>query len=350
MNVFGRGEGAVGELVRIKTPWKQQWKQVRHQLVPLATFGLAAVLALYFWSGNYGSPTATGEVKLAQAAVSTPYTGVLARLPGKQLDPMDPVEQGQVVARLDDHAVRLQLTELQGRIAGLRQELTGEREGAESSGTQANVVRRGELRLMVLEQRTHLLSEKLEAARGGAHSRDVARQTGNRERDIDAARAELAKINPTANAGGVTRVDARIAAAEAGLDGVELAAQGLEVRAPFDGVVSDVHKVPGQTVMTGEPIVTISRPNSEVIVSYVRQEQRITPVVDEEVSVRRRYNGGKGIAARVTKVGQHLELIPLHQLRDPKTPEWGLPVMIELPTGMEARPGELVDVRFLPRG
>ena len=31
----------------------------------------------------------------------------------------------QVVARLDDHAVRIQLTELQGRIAGLRQELTG---------------------------------------------------------------------------------------------------------------------------------------------------------------------------------------------------------------------------------
>jgi hypothetical protein len=41
-----------------------------------------------------------------------------------------------------------------------------------------------------------------------------------------------------------------------------------------------------------------------------------------------------------------VEAVPPHQLRDPKTVEWGLPVRIVLPTGAILRPGELVDVTF----
>ena len=45
-----------------------------------------------------------------------------------------------------------------------------------------------------------------------------------------------------------------------------------------------------------------------------------------------------------------MEPVPPHQLADPKVPEWGLPVLIDLPTGANLRPGELVDVTFASRG
>ena len=45
-----------------------------------------------------------------------------------------------------------------------------------------------------------------------------------------------------------------------------------------------------------------------------------------------------------------VEAVPTRHLRDPKMPEWGRPVMIDLPAGVGGSftPGEQVDVKFIP--
>ena len=52
------------------------------------------------------------------------------------------------------------------------------------------------------------------------------------------------------------------------------------------------------------------------------------------------------MSAEVKQVGPRVEAIPTQQLRDPKTPEWGIPVTIAIPREVKFRPGELVEVRF----
>ena len=56
---------------------------------------------------------------------------------------------------------------------------------------------------------------------------------------------------------------------------------------------------------------------------------------------------------KITRVGPQVLPVPVHQLRDPKFQEWGVPVSIDvqgLPPGMRLRPGELVDIALKPAG
>jgi hypothetical protein len=48
----------------------------------------------------------------------------------------------------------------------------------------------------------------------------------------------------------------------------------------------------------------------------------------------------------VERVGPQIASVPQHHLRDPKVPEWGLPVRIPVPSALKVKPGELVDVAF----
>ncbi len=50
--------------------------------------------------------------------------------------------------------------------------------------------------------------------------------------------------------------------------------------------------------------------------------------------------------SKVELVGPQVEAIPEHLCRDPKMPEWGVPVRITIPKGFSGRPGELFEVTF----
>lgn len=86
------------------------------------------------------------------------------------------------------------------------------------------------------------------------------------------------------------------------------------------------------------------------IVSYVRPDQGIQPKAEMPVQVRLRAASARPLPSKVESIGPQIEQIPQHQCRDPRVPEWGLPVRIRIPFGCAARPGELLDVSFLPKG
>jgi multidrug resistance efflux pump len=127
---------------------------------------------------------------------------------------------------------------------------------------------------------------------------------------------------------------------------LESAIDRLIVRAPIDGVICAILRRPGENIRAGDPIVTVANPRGQGIVSYLRQDQRLRPVAGMTAEVRVRLPAGRFVAARVERVGPQIEPVPLHLCRDPKTPEWGLPVFIGLPDGLPVRPGELLDVSF----
>ncbi|MCU0963001.1 MAG: HlyD family secretion protein, partial [Pirellulaceae bacterium] len=123
----------------------------------------------------------------------------------------------------------------------------------------------------------------------------------------------------------------------------------LESRAPLAGTVVAVHRYPGQSVRAGDPILTIASEQARYIVSYIPQERGAPPTVGWGVKVRARTVGSQPRESVVESVGPQIELIPVHQRRHPQVPEWGLPVRVLLPEGLEVRPGELIDVTFIAR-
>ena len=65
-----------------------------------------------------------------------------------------------------------------------------------------------------------------------------------------------------------------------------------------------------------------------------------------EVAVRNRSLPQRMVRTRIDRVGDQIEPVPLHHLRDPNLMEWGLPVRIAVPVEFALRPGELVDLTF----
>jgi multidrug resistance efflux pump len=122
--------------------------------------------------------------------------------------------------------------------------------------------------------------------------------------------------------------------------------QTLDIKSPVTGQVVEVHVLPGQSVRAGDPIVTIAAQGGQFLESYVRQDQRVQPVVGMRVKLRARRMGSRMVESEVDRVGSQVVAVPLQHLSDPATPEWGVPVRIRVPEELGARPGELIEITY----
>lgn len=218
------------ELPRIPTPWKQQWRRIRYQLMPVAVVCLCALWASWLWHQRGGSANGLGEVTPERIAVVAPRDGVL-------IHPKD-------------------------------------------------------------RKRTHVYGNLIQPGQ------------------------EVAWLKSAD--GAVT-----------------------PITAPIGGQVVAIAHHPGEIVHDGDTILTISQVNGQHIISYIRQEQHIHPILDMPVEIKTRLPGSKFTRSRIERMGPEFEHVPARQQRDPKVSEWGIPVYIPIPEGLLLRPGELVDLKFV---
>jgi multidrug resistance efflux pump len=141
------------------------------------------------------------------------------------------------------------------------------------------------------------------------------------------------------------------------------ASRVIELKAPFAGVVisiqgranqailrragEDVIRQAGEVVQAGESILAVAESRPSEIVAYVSESQldlvrEKTPV--EIVKSRPREQRAQ---CEVTYIGPTLELMPEQLWRNPAVPQWGRPIVIRIPEGLELVAGELVGVRTL---
>ena len=360
-------------------------------------FAGAVALSGWLWGRQVGLPNGVGEVNADRYDVVGPVDGTLVPLPGKPLQLFDMVRTGQVVARLDDSTALASLTNLRGELARLRvvlataeadkRERLAARQSNDLTAVRQLAIDAERLRLRILELQTLVEADKIEVARltelyeasrtlyeQGLESRlvlvdyemqrEAARKhiEGN-EKAIAEAEAQKTvclrrqkeyedklKQNEAPQLADVTAVLEPIRGAignqEAGILQLQQQIRGIEIQSPISGTVCAIYRLPGQAVRAGDPIMTIAAAQGQYILSYVREGQRIRPAVGMEVAVQVRAIPRDSGWARVDRVGPQVELVPPHQLRDPKVPEWGLPVRITLPPELPLKPGELVDVAF----
>ena len=263
----------------IPIPFRVRWLRFRHQLLPVLTVVFCALLSAWLWRRQAGTGYAVGAVEVVRVPVTTNVQGVLAALTGRQINPLDRVAEGDVVAMLDAGPFQARRAAVLAELDRLRAEL----KGAGSTGAGADSLQA-------------IISSK--------------------EQDL----AEL---------------DARL--------------DGLQLRAPISGTVTQVHLRPGQAVQPGATILEISSDTGAAVVAYLRPEQQqVQPAKGMPVDVRLHRRPVQTFRGQVETVGGQVESIPARQLRDPRVPEWGLPVRVSIPPGVDLKPGEVVTLDFRP--
>jgi hypothetical protein len=133
----------------------------------------------------------------------------------------------------------------------------------------------------------------------------------------------------------------------------------LELQAPIDGIVTTLHKRPGEQVLPGDAIVTITARKPERILGYLPQGFPINPTVGMKVEVATRsplsFWRVRSVAT-ITGVSPHLETIHNLLVRpitpglsaEQQLPMLGRVVSISLPTDLKLLPGQPLDITLLP--
>ncbi len=353
----------------IPTPPAQRWREFRIQVLPLLVF-IAIVSAIVIMWRNFVQPAGVvGEVEAIKANVISLQDGVLADLNFDrfmEVGSNDPVAQ-VVVVDPDLHKASLAVIAADLKLMKARMDVDKTRNYGTYAQLQLELLSEKLLLNMArpalvqaeteLKRNKQLFDEKLIPAGVGidrnqygyeVYLRDCERlklEMQDRTNRIAHLEQAIQKMEAT----GIIQVTPEDQAIQDDINAqqeqLRLSEKPLFLKAPIGGVVSAVFKRPGEKVVRGEPIMTISAPAADHIIGYLRQPIPTIPTTNDSVMVCSRTAKRQMVEAKITKVGAQFELInPVLLSPDGKRMEMGLPFQVELPQGMRLAPGEVVDL------
>jgi len=334
-------------------------------------------VVIVMWNEQLAAPTVVGEVESISANIIATKSGLLSEL---NVERFQKVAKGQLVGRViitESEILQASLTAIEQDLKVLRARMDQDQRRTEVNYEQlrqAWMSRRVELaiarvNLQYAEAEFQRIAQLFQDQLVSQDVYDLAFRAQGRLRvevteqeklvaDVEQGLNRLESSGreaATLRAVGVTSgpeadpahdpISAAIAAQEAKLSLIE---GPVVLTVPLDGRVSMIYHRPGEKIMAGDPIATITALNSDRIVGYVRQPLTVVPKVGDEVQVRTRGSARKTATGRVLQVGSQMQMVasPLHIRGYDTSQERGLPFLVELPPGLHAYPGELVDLVF----
>jgi multidrug resistance efflux pump len=385
----------MNDVKRIPVPWTQRWRRLRYTALPGVFFVLSLVLTAWLWQRERMMPNALGEAEAVRLDVSAAADGTLVPIPRGHWSLFETVMAHEVIARLDDRLVKAQLDVLQKDLIRLQSELQAaviKEKAAEFDRMQNNLREWARLswqsetsRLDVLDRQVRVEFDAIELKRRqlrldylqSLHDKSLISETSYQDELLLKEQTEKSLADNTKALEQAKKQEEEalerlknlpdyqkseldpviapfrnaIDAQQARIKELHLQIENLEIHAPISGTICAIYRWPGQTIRSGDPIVSIAADNGRYIVGYIRQEQNLQPKSGSAVLIKPRQPKSESLATTVEEVGSQMELIPQHQRRNPQVLEWGLPVRIAMPKTMPKnlviRPGELVDVSFL---
>ena len=106
----------------IRVPVTRRLQRLRYTILPMASFCTCVLLTAWLWQRQGQMPNGVGEVEAVRIDVAIGADGTLTPLPRGQWTLFDRVEANEVIARLDDRAVRAEMTTLKAEMAHVRGE------------------------------------------------------------------------------------------------------------------------------------------------------------------------------------------------------------------------------------
>ena len=374
----------------IQTPVQRRFRLWRQRYAPIVVW-LVAVGALYFLIGEKPREIAAiGIVELRNVQVSPVMAGALHSL---GVDLFDTVESGEPVALMDDTLVEAELLTAQAELARLRIALELQNDRLKFDATSRALDSQNDYRRFMLNeetarldyldrvvqqetdkvslQRLELLVKRQENLLGNVIDVDTFDDT-RLQRDLVKTRIaqneEATKIAKDRIADAAKRLSdfegwygteiqkstdvvliplrEELAVQEARINEVTMRRLALVLRAPLSGQVSSILRRSGETVLSGEPILTITDPNSTRVLAYVDEQNAHAITVGAQARIRPQFRQGEVITAKVKSHATQIADFPLSLWRSPITPRRGLSLLIgDLPEGHQYLPGEAVTVR-----
>jgi multidrug resistance efflux pump len=387
---------------RIPTPLKQHLHRFRLGLLPAMSFIFCVAFTLWLWHRQGVTGTVLGEIEAAVVDVAAGIEGELKTPPGGHYwELFDTVKVGQPIAYLDDRLILARMETVRRTAEQLQAELNAtqvefELQQADSSQQyqsdlarlQFEVERRQVARLQQLaavkaleaemnDFKAHLdMLDNLQA-RGQFPGLSLVDEMDVREvrREYNARKAEYAISKPLVDEMSkqyhvlkkqletyppmhLAEVDAVLEPIRkeelvqyALLQEIQVELDDCVIKSPIDGVISTIWRYPGQRVAAADPIVTIARPDSNYVVGYVREQQRIPLYEGMEVGLRlSNQPNSPEYTSSVEAVSPQVSPLPLRRLADQNIMEFATWIKIPIPTELkeqqEFRPGQRVQVIF----
>jgi multidrug resistance efflux pump len=356
----------------IPIPFARRMQSARSKLVPIMVFGVALWVTATLWRDTVSPAMILGEVATVQSSLTSPAAAVVKRLHIKRLQH---IKAGEIILELRPTDTRQTLDLIQSKLGLLR--LEGDAADAEQD---ASITLRREimdferLRLDWLVEKVNLATAKAKAKKATidwelAKGMDAAAASSTRylqdteliKQTADAEVAERTVIVETlgvritelttATKQPLTKASPKtkeIEALAAQVAAIEAAQDIITLRAPIDGIVTELFRGIGENVAIGETLITITATKPESIIGYLRQPFPIEPTVGQQVEVRTQSRQRLRGLATVTGIGDHFETIKNEALRPVKTAELGLPLVISIPPDLRLRPGEIVSLVLRP--
>ena len=139
--------------------------------------------------------------------------------------------------------------------------------------------------------------------------------------------------------------------------------KAVELKSPIEGVIIPIpvqendalHQRPGEQVMrrvgevvaAGDPILAVAQKEPTEIVAYVSEQQLGMLEQDMTVELVKIRTPAQIAESQIASISPTMELMPQRLWRNPNVPQWGRPVLINIPPGLSLVPGEVVGIRGL---
>lgn len=132
------------------------------------------------------------------------------------------------------------------------------------------------------------------------------------------------------------------------IDELSLERAILVLCSPMDGVVSTVLRGAGETLLAGEPVLTVAASQPSEVIAYATAAQagRLEAGMPTQLEVSREGSPRRVAKSHVVAIGPTVEQLPVRLWQNPAVPEWGWPIKIAIAQQLGIRPGELVGVRL----
>ena len=114
--------------------------------------------------------------------------------------------------------------------------------------------------------------------------------------------------------------------------------------APFDGVVNALNYKSGQTVVRGDPIMTIVNPTPDSITAWVPQKKMERFVQNMKVKVVSLNTPQRSFVSQISNISPAMELMPQQLWQNPTIPEWGRPIQVTIQPNFACAHNEIVGI------
>ena len=352
------------QLPPIPTPASQRWREFRIQILPFIVFLGILTGIVYLWK-TYVLPSGViGFAETNMVNVTSLQDGLITDLYVERFQNVTTNQVIAVVAATDPELLKAQIAATQADLEVLRKRMQTDELQNEQSFQKFNeqmliaqvtlamdkarlfLVSNDYVRAKLLfQQDTNSLISAAQLDAAKAAFEVIVASIRERENLIEGYKHKFLLLRPTNSAPDSAQSDPIDVALQAHAKQLEIMLRPVQLKAPINGMVSMINHLPGERIVRGTPIVTISDPETKHIVGYIRQPVPELPTTNDFAQVSTRSQPRQVFRGPILRVGAQMEPInPALLSPDSRRMEVGLGILVGVPPGVRLVPGEYVNL------